>query len=94
MRAIWIATLVLLASSSARADDMQVVTTVPARHTLAATNATVAINFDRPVNPATITHGTFRVFGRGSGTAGGSFSFSNGNQTVTLTPGAFAGMPR
>ena len=39
-----------------------------------------------PCRPARSPRRAFRVFGRGSGTASGPFTFSNGNQTVTLTP--------
>jgi hypothetical protein len=48
--------------------------------------ATVSVTFDRPVMTATFTSQTFWAFGRSSGTAVGALSFSNSNQTVTLTP--------
>jgi len=75
-----------LFTSSAFA-ELIVVSVQPARHTLTAPLMTpISVTFDRPVNTATATAQTFRVFGRWTGTATGTFSFSNGNQTVTLTP--------
>jgi hypothetical protein len=53
---------------------------------MASAMTTVRIDFDRPLDPSTISAATIRVFGRGSGTAGGSFALSNGDQSVTLTP--------
>src|SRR5262249_46608811 len=48
--------------------------------------ATVSVTFDRGLDTSTVTHPTFRRFGRGSGTASGALAFSNGDKTVTLTP--------
>ncbi len=48
--------------------------------------ASIVVTFDRAVQPATVTSSSFWAFGRWSGAVGGTFSFSNGNQTVTLTP--------
>ena len=48
----------------------------------------MSVTFDRPVNTATVNNSSFRVFGRNSGTASGTFSFWNGDMTVTLTPDA------
>jgi len=72
---------------SASAGELQVVTVLPTPRSLAAaTNAPITLTFNQPVNPATITNLTFWAFGRWSGTATGTYSFTNGNQTVTLTP--------
>ncbi len=70
----------------AGATDVQVVGTSPARNATAAPTTTVRIDFDRALDPATISADTVRVFGHGSGTAAGPIVLSNGGQTVTLTP--------
>src|SRR4029077_15870470 len=64
----------------------RVVTTGPARNEVAPPTASVSIEFDRAVDTSTVSFTTVRVFGIGSGPARGTFSFSNGNKTVTLTP--------
>jgi len=68
------------------AGQLQVVSTAPALNATAATSTTVQIEFDRPLNTATVTADSFRVFGRWSGPATGTLAFSNANQTVTMTP--------
>ncbi len=80
--------LVLVAPHSATAGEgMMVVSSSPAPRILnAAINSPISVTFDRAVNPATITTDSFRGFGKWSGSVHGTYSFSNGNQTVTLTP--------
>jgi hypothetical protein len=73
-------------AAPALAGTLTVVSHVPARLSQASPQTTLAITFDRPVNAATITAASFRAYARWSGPVTGSFSFSNGNQTVTLTP--------
>jgi len=80
------AVLLVGAYTSAGPTELAVVATTRARHTLAAPTTTIAIDFDRAVRPSSVDAASFRVFGRGTGTKTGSFAFSNGNQTVTLTP--------
>src|SRR5262245_1091769 len=75
-----------LAATAASAATLQVVSTSPARNTFAPAGTTVAITFDQAVLPASITGASFRVFGRATGPASGAITFSNGNQTLTLTP--------
>lgn len=48
--------------------------------------APIVVNFDRPINTATVTSLDFWAFGRFSGTAVGTISFTNGNQSMVLTP--------
>ncbi len=79
-------TAVLLATRDATAATLQVVSTSPTRLAVAATNSTVSITFDQAVMPSSVSSSSFRVFGKQSGTASGPFTFSNANQTVTLTP--------
>jgi len=81
------AAAMLVASSPALAGELVVVSVSPARHALLATVGTpLAVTFDQAVDPASITAGSFWAFGRWSGTVSGTYSFSNGNQTVTLDP--------
>ncbi len=76
-----------LSRQLASAGELQVVNISPTPRSLAAaTNAPITLTFNQPVNPATITNLTFWAFGRWSGTASGTYSFTNGNQTVSLTP--------
>lgn len=44
------------------------------------------MTFDRPVSTAPVGPVTFRVFAKSSGVPAGTFSFSNGDRTVTFTP--------
>jgi hypothetical protein len=46
----------------------------------------IAVHFDQPVLVASFTPRDFSAFGKVSGPLRGALSFSNGNQTVTLTP--------
>ncbi len=66
--------------------QLSVVSTNPVLNQSVAVNAPVSVTFDKALNTATVTASSFRVFGRGSGTASGTLSFSNGDKTVTLTP--------
>jgi hypothetical protein len=52
----------------------------------APTTSSITLQFDKPVNPATISEDTFWAFGRWSGPAAGTYSLTNSNQTVTLMP--------
>lgn len=61
-------------------------TSPPVNSVTASVSMAVVIEFDRPLNTATVDSSSVRVFGRWSGTAGGVFSFSGGNQTLTFTP--------
>ena len=52
------------------------------------TDTPIVIHFDRPVATASVTDDeNLWAFARWSGTVSGSYSFSNGDTTVTLTPG-------
>jgi hypothetical protein len=76
----------LAAVTTAGAADLAVLDTSPLRHTMAPASTQIMVAFDKPVVPSSINASTFRVFGRGSGRAAGTFSFSGGNQVVTFTP--------
>ena len=65
--------------------QLQVTGTSPPRNVMTNVSSPVSITFDRPVQVASVTTASFRVFGRWSGNVPGSYSFSNGNRTVTFT---------
>ncbi|MBC7773264.1 MAG: VCBS repeat-containing protein [Pyrinomonadaceae bacterium] len=68
-------------------DNSAFLSSSPARNTgNVDRNTSISVNFARPIDPSTITSTTFHAFGKNSGAATGTFSFSNGNQTVTLDP--------
>ncbi len=92
--------LVLLASCAAGAllDAQQkrrmsfgrltVLEVLPGPGSPAPVNAPVTIVFDRPVDPTSIDGDSFRVFGRHSSAASGTYAFTHGNRRVTFTPDA------
>ena len=84
----WIALCVVLgASSVAGLGELEVTSVEPDRHSIgAAVDAAIIIELDRPVAQASVTAASFSAFGRWSGTVSGSYSFANGDRTVTLTP--------
>jgi len=77
-----------LAALAAEAAPLQVTSVNPSRNTFVPVTSSVAVTFDRAVQTSSITPLSFRVFGRWSGPATGSFSFSGGDRTVTFTPSA------
>ena len=52
----------------------------------AARDTTITIDFDRALNPATLTEANFWVWGRSGGKTSGAIALSNGNQRLTFTP--------
>jgi hypothetical protein len=86
MRPTAFVTGALLVTASAAWAGPAIVFTSPARHSQAAPTTQVAITFDQPVLPASVTASSFRVFGRETGTASGTIDFLNANQTIRLTP--------
>src|SRR5689334_21645093 len=72
--------------SAVHAATPNVVSTSPVRHTMAPAATAVSITFDQAIVQSSVTHASFRVFGRASGTVIGPFTFSNGDKTVTITP--------
>ncbi len=66
---------------------LEVVQIDPTSNALTApVNGSISVTFDRAIDPATIVASSFWGFGRWSGTVSGTYSFTNGNETVTLTP--------
>ena len=77
----------LVLSGSAQAVDLEVVSVDPPAHALLALSGTsITVEFDQPVDPASIDGSSFWGFAKWSGTVQGTYAFSNGNATVTLTP--------
>ncbi len=77
----------LLITSTLFAGNLSVVGVSPQSNSVANTVSTaISVDFDEAVDTATITDQSFWAFGRWSGPASGTITFSNANQTVTLTP--------
>ncbi len=76
----------LAAVSPAAAQNLTVVSPSPTANSFAARTAAISVEFDRPLNPATVTPANFWAFGRWTGAAEGPLVLSNGDRTVTLTP--------
>lgn len=83
----------LLAGAAAPAAELLVVSTSPSRNVNNVNRqATVSITFDRALMRSTITPASLRVIARSSGLVTGTYTFSNGDRTVTVTPSrAFSG---
>ena len=93
MNADWRNTGVLFACAlipaTAFAGEVQVVSVSPAAHSLTApVGVAITVQFDQPVLPASIDANSFWAFGKWSGPVQGSYSFSDGDQTVALHPDA------
>jgi len=78
--------LLALTSPAVALAQLQVVSHAPALNAPAATTAAISVEFDQAVDTATVDVASFRAFGVWSGPVRGTFSFSNGDKTVTLTP--------
>ncbi len=79
--------LMMSMAGSALAGQLTVTAVEPDGHTLGApTNTAITIHFDRPLMTSSVDAMSFSAFGRWSGAVTGFYSFSNGDQTVTLTP--------
>ncbi len=86
--AILLPALAVVPAAHARGGLLSVASVEPPRHSLGASvHASIRVDFDQPVDPASVSAASFRAFGRWSGPVSGSFAFSNANQTVTLQPG-------
>lgn len=88
MRGCMFLGLAVALCGAAMAQELEVVSVVPgANSTDVNVNASVTVNFDRAIDTTTITAtGALRVFGRSTGTVGGTYSFQNGNTTVVFIP--------
>ncbi|HYB99486.1 MAG TPA: FG-GAP-like repeat-containing protein [Candidatus Limnocylindrales bacterium] len=75
-----------LAATAPALAELVVTSISPALNATAPTTAPIVVTFNQAVNTATVNDSTFRVYGRASGPARGTFSFSAGDTVVTLTP--------
>ncbi|MEE8143279.1 MAG: FG-GAP-like repeat-containing protein, partial [Planctomycetota bacterium] len=79
--------IVQLMTPAALAGELIVTSVEPSLNMLnAPLDSAIVVHFDQAVQRGSITAASFWAFGRWSGTVSGSFSFSDGDQTVTLTP--------
>ena len=86
-RALTLALAFCAAASPDAAAQLAVVSTSPAINAGGVPrNASISVTFDRAVDPATFTAPNFRAFGKWSGAAAGTLTYSNLNRTVTLAP--------
>jgi hypothetical protein len=89
-RAVWRIAGILVVGSAASVQGLTVVSVSPARNVIAApVNSAIAVEFDKPVVESSAGSGSFWAFGRWSGPVdgtNGTYDFSNGGKTVTLTP--------
>ena len=85
---VFVLLMLSLAGAAVGGGGVLTVTSVePAANALTAPkDAAVVVHFDRPLNTGSVGALSFWAFGRWSGTATGTYSFSNSDQTVTLTP--------
>ncbi len=78
---------VVLIGANVCSQSPQVIETSPFSQTIInAPNAPILITFDQPVNEATVTANTFKVFGRWSGPMDGIISFNTSSTGVKFTP--------
>jgi len=68
------------------AGTLSVLRTSPAAVSVAPVTSAITVEFDRPVALNTIDASSFRVFGRYSGPARGSFDFADGGRRVSFRP--------
>jgi len=81
------AAMLITLAAPAGAQNLTVTAVSPTSNTIVApVDSAIAITFDQPVDRASITDRSFWAFGRWSGRATGTFSFSDGDRVVTLTP--------
>lgn len=79
----------LVITPALEAATPQILSTSPARlEGGVSINTAITLNFDQPMLTSSINAATFRAFGRNSGPIAGTYTFSNANQTATLTPSA------
>ncbi len=77
----------LLYNIVALAQSPQVVSVNPVNQSLSVfPDAPISLEFDMPLDLSSVDYSNFKVFGRWSGPAELTFSMSNNNQTVEMTP--------
>jgi FG-GAP-like repeat/Bacterial Ig-like domain len=78
--------LALMLRGECVAAELHVLATTPRANAMAPATTSVRVELDAPVDPATVSAATFRVFGRGSGTASGTLAVAGDGLAITLTP--------
>lgn len=74
-------------SASAGA-DLEILSVSPPPYTLAERTTSIVVEFGEPIDPATVSTTTFRVFGQWSGNAVGTLTLSQNDHVLTFTPAA------
>jgi hypothetical protein len=77
---------VAMSPISPQAAPLQVTQIAPPCNSLAEPTAAVVVDFDKPLNPASVSPTTFRVFGKATGTKSGTLLLSNGDRRITFQP--------
>jgi FG-GAP-like repeat/Bacterial Ig-like domain len=87
LRSISLSTALLVCLPATSFGQLSVITVSPTLNRLAVpVTAPIRIEFDRPVDPSTISSRSITAFGRWSGTVTGSFQLGDGNRTVYWQP--------
>jgi len=85
--AIAVATTLIGVTGAASGGVLRVLSVQPTADSMhASIDTSISVEFDQAVDPATITDASFWAYGRWSGPASGTFSFSPDGRTVTLHP--------
>ena len=71
---------------AASAQELTVTALSPTPNSMAAPTGQLSVTFDRPVKRSTVNASSFRVFGRGTGTAAGTIDYADLDATVLFTP--------
>ena len=89
LRLVHFTCLVLLIVPPALGDFLHVTELSPARHAVSAPiDAPIRIDFDRPLDPATISLNNLRVFGKSSGPKAGTWQLEMGDRSLVFHPTA------
>ncbi|HLT46366.1 MAG TPA: FG-GAP-like repeat-containing protein [Rubricoccaceae bacterium] len=81
--------LVLLLAAPALAQAPRVTAVSPAPETVGAPrDGDLVVQFDAPLDPATVTDASFRVLGRWTGPVAGTLTLEDGDRRVRFTPAA------
>ncbi len=79
--------MLIVGAGSVTVAQLNVVSITPVRHGLTAhVDATIRVDFDRPLDPASLSSDTFSAMGRWSGPVQGTLQLANGNQTILFQP--------
>jgi hypothetical protein len=79
--------MALLVDTQSTWGQLGITSISPSIHRLAVpVTAPIRIDFDRPIDPASVTAQSLTAFGRWSGPAAGTVNYANGNRTVIFSP--------